>query len=407
MLSTNTSVSSASRHSETRQDQIKNASSLVRFLFNAPKEVTSKILDMPIKTTLASDLFELRSNEAQTPARKLQPREIQLFLLNKSILPQERESFLVKALAQPSAKNAQSDFSSLLKPVYTEQRPTPYLSKLIETAAWQNKNIAFNRLVKTVRHTNTLLPESTYKWVAECGQPEKLNTLLKETRHVLSRQRQQELRELVQAQSKAIQGYNNLPLPERQEVLETAARLSPNEIRLIQDLGQFRRWLFGYQNLNAIENRRKVIALLQTPSIDVNTTRHFGLTLLHLAARSGNTETVNALLQIPDINVNATSYFGLTPLHMAVAVGHTETVSALLQAPGININASSNSGKTPLHLAAINGEAEILNALLQAPEIDVNAKNDAGQTPLHLAAEAGRTETVITLLQAPGIVIST
>jgi hypothetical protein len=341
-----------------------------------------------MKEALSSDLFEKRSSEAQTPSEKLQPRELQLLVLNKCILPEERESFLKKALTQANRSNAESDFSSILNPVCMEQRTTPYLSKLLETAAWQNQTIAFDRLVKTVQHTKTSLPENTYELVAECGQPEKLKSLLRKTSHGLSPERQEELKDLAKAQKKAIKRYSTLPLHKRQKKLEAAARLSANEIRYIQHLGRFHRLLLFIPNLNATENKRKVIALLQTPDIDVNARIHDGLTLLHLAARAGNAETVNALLQVPGINVNAANHFGNTPLHRAATFGYTETVSELLKVQDIDVNATNKYGDTALLVAALNGKAETVNALLQTPGINVNAANDKGLTPLYVAARA-------------------
>jgi hypothetical protein len=381
MLTGNTS--NTSRHSETRQVQAQNDASLLRFLLKAPREVLSQIVSSEMKEVLSSDLFEKRSSEAQTPSEKLQPRELQLLVLNKCILPEERESFLKKALTQANRSNAESDFSSILNPVCREKRTTPYLSKLLETAAWQNQTIAFERLVKTALETDTPLPESTYEWVAECGKPEMLDTLLRETQPDWSEDRQEELKKLAKAQEKTIQRYSEYRRFPKEQALHTAA--------------------LGMRQPTALENRRDVLALLQTPDIDVNAPNDQGLTPLHLAAEFGRTETVNALLGVPGININAANHFGDTSLHLAALNGRTETVNVLLGAPGINVNTANRTEDTALHLAAQYGRTETVNALLGAPGINVNAANEFGDTALHWAAADGHTETVNALLGAPGI----
>jgi ankyrin repeat protein len=405
------STSNTSRHSETRQSQAGRSPGLARHLLGLPQDTLSKIIPPSIKTTLASDLFEKRSHETENLAR-----DLQLCLLNRSILPEEREGFLLKALTQPNVDNAQSDFSSLLNPVFTERHPAPYLPRLLEVAAYGNKSIAFERVIETALQNDTPLPESTYEWVAECGKPEMLNKLLEKIQPALSEDRQQELEELAkaqedrqqeleelakakekrqeelknlaQAQEKTIQRYREYTLPQRQQALHDAAQ------------GIMRQ-------RTVIENRRDVLALLQTPDIDVNAPNQLGSTSLHVAALNGRTEIVNALLGAPGIDVNAPNDGGLTPLHFAAQYGRTETVNALLGAPGIDVNAPNDRGLTPLHVAAQYGHTETVNALLGAPGINVNAANQFGNTALHFAAHYGRTETVNALLGAPGIDVNT
>jgi ankyrin repeat protein len=375
------STSNTSRHSETRQSQAGRSPGLARHLLGLPQDTLSKIIPPSIKTTLASDLFEKCSYDMENSAR-----DLQLCLLNRSILQEEREAFLLKALTQPNVDNAQSDFSSLLKPVFTERRPAPYLSRLLEVAAYGNKKIAFERVIKTALQTDTPLPESTYEWVAECGKPEMLNELLVKIQPALSKERKDELENLAHAQKKAIQRYNELKLPERKKALEDAA--------------------YGLSQRTDLENRRDVLALLQTPDIDVNAANRLGYTSLHWAARRGQTAVVTALLEVPGIDVNAADADGHTPLHWAARLGRTDIAAELLQAPGIDVNTPNADGITPLHFAARRGQTEIVTALLGVPGIKVNKADPNGVTPLHWAAELGHTETVNALLGAPGIKVN-
>ena len=71
-------------------------------------------------------------------------------------------------------------------------------------------------------------------------------------------------------------------------------------------------------------------------------------TALHIAARKGNTQTVNFLLGAganPDVQNN----HGETPLHEATQMGRTEAVQLLLD-EGANPDARNKRGETPLHL---------------------------------------------------------
>jgi hypothetical protein len=262
MLTGNTS--NTSRHSETRQSQAGRSPGLARHLFGLPQDIASKIWSFipSEKTTLASDVFEKRWN-----AKQNLDRDLQLLLLNRSILPEEREAFLLKALTQANRSKAQSDFSSLLRPVFKKEHPAPYLPRLLEVAACANKSIAFERVIKTALETDTPLPESTYEWVAECGKPEMLNELLVKFQPDLSETRKVELKNLAQAQKESIQTYNELKLPERKKALEDAVQ--------------------GTSQRTALENRRDVLALLQTPGIDVNVTNRKGTTSLYRAAGCG------------------------------------------------------------------------------------------------------------------------
>ncbi len=121
-----------------------------------------------------------------------------------------------------------------------------------------------------------------------------------------------------------------------------------------------------------------------------------GYTLLHRAARIGETKKVRKLIEL-GAEIEAREK-GNTPLHHAAWFDQTETVLALIQA-GAEIEAWSYGGNTPLHLAATKGNAETALALIQAGA-EIAAQNNSGDTPLLFAAGDGHTETARALIQA-------
>jgi ankyrin repeat protein len=119
-------------------------------------------------------------------------------------------------------------------------------------------------------------------------------------------------------------------------------------------------------------------------NLDVNLKDEDGLTPLHLAAISGQTEVVKLLLdhgaQIEVIDDQT----GGTPLHFAAQRGHAHTAAALLRG-GAPIEVADLNGQTALHLAVQKFQRETLVLLLKE-STSVNAQDQGGDTPLHLIA---------------------
>ncbi|KAK1784064.1 hypothetical protein P4O66_004326, partial [Electrophorus voltai] len=77
-----------------------------------------------------------------------------------------------------------------------------------------------------------------------------------------------------------------------------------------------------------------------------------GFTVLHWAAKQGNSEIVRKILLLsqqggPGVDVNIKSYDGYTPLHMAAIHSHESVLSVLVRDYGANCNIRDNSGKKP------------------------------------------------------------
>lgn len=123
-----------------------------------------------------------------------------------------------------------------------------------------------------------------------------------------------------------------------------------------------------------------------------------GYTPLHLAACSGNMETlITSLANESSVHVSVN---GITPLHCAAGHGHVEVIEYLLNS-GSCLNAYSVDGLTALHCAARNGHINaILHLLSKGAPVNIQTGCDHlyHATPLHYAALNGHVGAVQRLL---------
>ncbi|KAL2652693.1 hypothetical protein R1flu_020821 [Riccia fluitans] len=127
----------------------------------------------------------------------------------------------------------------------------------------------------------------------------------------------------------------------------------------------------------------------------------FQLKLLHLAAWTGDTPTIEYLSAIADVDVNVATAGGFTPLHLAASRGHTEVLRNLLRWVNADVLAVSREGFTALHLAAFGGHYQCAEALLQNCPTNnhVNAKDEVlGRTALHWAVAHPSSRRLFDLL---------
>ena len=127
--------------------------------------------------------------------------------------------------------------------------------------------------------------------------------------------------------------------------------------------------------------------------VDPNTVDDQGNTLLMLAAREGDAETVEAILKFRP-KVAQRNAAGDSALMLATLKGHGDIVDRLLEA-GAPVN---HDGWTPLMYAAFEGHLDIVERLL-ARGADVNALAPNKSNALMVAARNGHLDVVRRLLK--------
>ena len=91
-----------------------------------------------------------------------------------------------------------------------------------------------------------------------------------------------------------------------------------------------------------------VLRVLEQHNFDLTVADNQGCSILHLAARNDQLETVEYLFTV-GFPVNATDKFGQTTLHEAVMYCNPKVVDVLLQ-NGAQVNAQDKSGDAPIHV---------------------------------------------------------
>ena len=146
--------------------------------------------------------------------------------------------------------------------------------------------------------------------------------------------------------------------------------------------------------------------LLEKNAFYVNEADEIGLTQLHYAAMSGQTDLCRLLFQHgakADITWKGATENHRTPLEAAIANNHTETALVLLGAISPeSLKPERGRNRPPLFLAILNENAEIIKALI-AKKADVNTPGKIGevvQTPFAYAVALENIEIAQILLDA-------
>jgi len=117
-----------------------------------------------------------------------------------------------------------------------------------------------------------------------------------------------------------------------------------------------------------------------------------GLTPLHIAAKSGNTEAIKLLIKHGS-DVNSVTHTGDTPLIYAMTSLNPYYAALPLIKSGANVNAKNKGGYTALHIASAITAHTLSVQLLVENGADINAVTDDGQTPLMIAKKKGHLAT--------------
>jgi [histone H3]-lysine9 N-trimethyltransferase EHMT len=135
------------------------------------------------------------------------------------------------------------------------------------------------------------------------------------------------------------------------------------------------------------------------------------MTVLHLAAKSGNITATQIILenyrQIATISklqkfINTTDDGHWTALVWAAENGHSEIVNYLISL-GADPNICDSENNTVLHWACLAGKLEAMYPLVA--NCNLNVQNIHGDTALHISARQGKTK-ICMLLMAHGASLS-
>ncbi|XP_007491630.2 B-cell lymphoma 3 protein [Monodelphis domestica] len=179
--------------------------------------------------------------------------------------------------------------------------------------------------------------------------------------------------------------------------------------RLVQLFQQGGRDLDVYNNLRQtplhlaiITTQPSVVRLLVSRGASPMALDRNGQTAAHLACEHRSPSCLRALLDTSApgaLGLEARNYEGLTPLHVAVNTENTETVLLLLER-GADIDAVDiKSGRSPLIHAVENNSLCMVQLLLQHGA-NVNAQMYSGSSALHSASGRGLLPLVRTLVRS-------
>ena len=153
--------------------------------------------------------------------------------------------------------------------------------------------------------------------------------------------------------------------------------------------------------LNAVSNQQseEVVSLLLKHGAKVPQTYAFtgGNTLLHFAARYGNSTTCELLLDA-GADIHAKNVQGETPLFFSIDSCDTKTMQFLIDR-GAEVQTRDNLGRTPLYRAAGVGDLSMVGTLIAAGA-ELNAVDRDGNTPLHEATSQKHDEVIALLITA-------
>lgn len=152
-------------------------------------------------------------------------------------------------------------------------------------------------------------------------------------------------------------------------------------------------------------DHKSTIALLATPSIDINLSDSRGRSPLFWACGTGRSEAVRLLLSHDSIKVNTMTSRTETALSWACSSGNASCVKLLLERGDLDVNAHiGEHGFTALMVAVANSQLQVTELLLSRADIDVNSNpsnpNFAGWTALTFSS----SEDMSSLLTAAGAV---
>ena len=136
--------------------------------------------------------------------------------------------------------------------------------------------------------------------------------------------------------------------------------------------------------------------VLQKYNFDINARDDGGLTILHSAAWSGDSELLQYLIE-KGSDVFSKTKSGRSCLHIAAEEGHLKICRMLLTNYIFAVHERDDDGFAVLHCAALGGDLELFQYLIKNGS-DVFSKTKNGRSCLHIAAEQGHLKICRMLL---------
>ncbi|KAM5172688.1 ankyrin repeat domain-containing protein 16 [Mantella aurantiaca] len=125
-----------------------------------------------------------------------------------------------------------------------------------------------------------------------------------------------------------------------------------------------------------------------------------GVTPFMDALQNGHLPIAQLLLEEKKVCVTATDKMGAQALHLAAVTGQDQSLQYLVSGLGVNVNERATSIQlSPLHYAAKEGHASCLSTLLSLGA-DLNCVDSKGRSALHMAASGQHAECVRLLLES-------
>ncbi|XP_064604065.1 nuclear factor NF-kappa-B p105 subunit-like [Liolophura sinensis] len=162
-------------------------------------------------------------------------------------------------------------------------------------------------------------------------------------------------------------------------------------------------------HLAVLTQQTQVIDMLLKFGANPALVDRYGNTPVHLATKAGDEACVRALTKYlrpgvtqekPFPELDIFNYEGLTPVHLAAASGNLNTLKVVcVRKADINIQ-DGKSGRTPLHYAAEAADLSLAGYLLLEANVDPNSVTFDNNTPLHIACGRGLTGMVALLMAA-------
>ncbi|XP_041760669.1 uncharacterized protein LOC121587701 [Anopheles merus] len=154
-----------------------------------------------------------------------------------------------------------------------------------------------------------------------------------------------------------------------------------------------------------VGSKSDIVKLLLDSGADATVKGPYGMTVLHLAAKQGQHDTVRTILECARQRltaralmafVNAVDNGRWTALAWAAENRHKQTVEQLISI-GADVNVCDRLNNTSLHWASLSGCSDTLYRLM-TKDCNPNLQNSNGETPLHIACRQGHAEICVVLL---------